>query len=209
MPELFLSSEFWELQRDTVKAAGVILDLGGGTPFSGPVKEGDPATGSLYLSLDRCVESSPHVAGDVLSLPFAEAAADLVISCAVLEHLADPQAAVDEMHRVLRPGGCALGYAPFMYPWHGSPGDYWRFTGDALRHLFGRFDEITLFPCGNYSSAALGFLAGFSLPVVRFLGGAADFVGRATVSLTGRRGSRRRKDSYSRTALGHYFRAVR
>jgi SAM-dependent methyltransferase len=38
-------------------------------------------------------------------LPFADASFDVVLSHALLEHLAEPQRAVAEFHRVLRPGG--------------------------------------------------------------------------------------------------------
>lgn len=43
--------------------------------------------------------------GDVYALPFPEAAFDVVHAHQVLQHLADPVAAVREMRRVCRPGG--------------------------------------------------------------------------------------------------------
>ena len=42
---------------------------------------------------------------DVYALPFDDAQFDAVFSHALLEHLFDPQRAVDEFFRVLRPGG--------------------------------------------------------------------------------------------------------
>ena len=46
--------------------------------------------------------------GDGHRLPFADATFDLVLACDVLEHLDDDLAAVQEVRRVLRPGGRLL-----------------------------------------------------------------------------------------------------
>jgi ubiquinone/menaquinone biosynthesis C-methylase UbiE len=45
------------------------------------------------------------VQGDAQKLPFADACFDIVISCETIEHVPDAQSALNEMHRVARPGG--------------------------------------------------------------------------------------------------------
>ena len=48
------------------------------------------------------------VVSDVRNLPFSDNSQDVVIAAHVLEHLADPQPAIAEMFRVLKPDGLAL-----------------------------------------------------------------------------------------------------
>lgn len=56
---------------------------------------------------EKGVDLMPHLA-DVRDLPFPDDAFDLVMCAHALEHLADPQEAIAEMLRVLRPGGVVL-----------------------------------------------------------------------------------------------------
>lgn len=73
---------------------------------------------------------------NVYSLPCAQGSFDRIYSHALLEHLADPQAAMAEFHRVLRPGGmagvCTPDWGGFLY----SP------DTPALRAAIGRFTAL-------------------------------------------------------------------
>src|SRR5206468_2817818 len=51
-------------------------------------------------------------------LPFRDGSFDAVYSVAVTEHLACPPLALQEIYRVLRPGGVYLGNCSFLEPWH-------------------------------------------------------------------------------------------
>ncbi|MGH7398752.1 MAG: class I SAM-dependent methyltransferase, partial [Candidatus Rokuibacteriota bacterium] len=64
-------------------------------------------------SLARALASDPggkgrYVAGDTYGLPFREATFDMVMSIGVLQALSDPERALDEMARLLSPGGVLL-----------------------------------------------------------------------------------------------------
>lgn len=48
------------------------------------------------------------VEGNASQLPFPNSSFDLVVSQAAFKNFSEPQAAVDEMYRVLRPGGSAI-----------------------------------------------------------------------------------------------------
>ncbi len=56
-------------------------------------------------ALEEAVENVTFVAGDVYALDFADAEFDVVYANQLLQHLTDPVRAIEEMRRVLRPGG--------------------------------------------------------------------------------------------------------
>lgn len=58
-----------------------------------------------------------------------------VFCSGVLEHVADVNAAMKEMTRVMKVGGTLLLGVPFRQPIHSHPHDYWRFTRYGISHL--------------------------------------------------------------------------
>ena len=87
---------------------------------------------------DDQILNTTHPEYDLLELPFSDNSFDYVVSDQVLEHVeGNPQVAMDEAFRVLRPGGIGVHATCFIYPIHKSRffGDYWRFTPEALTLL--------------------------------------------------------------------------
>ncbi len=76
------------------------------------------------------------VAGDATAMPFPDGAFDIVIAAEVLEHIPPDQDAMDEVSRVLRPGGLAAVTVPAWLPericWLLSD-DYHNLPGGHLR----------------------------------------------------------------------------
>jgi len=98
----------------------------------------DPKT----LNLDLFAAEEVDIQGDALHLPVKDESLDTVVCTGVLEHVSDPNRAVEEIYRVLKVNGRVFLETPFMQTVHASPGDYFRWTTDGLRRLLCDF-EIT------------------------------------------------------------------
>lgn len=111
------------------------LDIGCG---QSPSAEGFPNR----VGIDVVPATGVHVLADAHTLPFASCSFEQIICSEVLEHLVDPQRAVQEMARVLVDEGHLVLTVPFVYPVHESPHDYQRLTSYGLSRLFCQFFEI-------------------------------------------------------------------
>ncbi len=79
---------------------------------------------------------------------------DYVVSDQVLEHVeGDPQAVFNESLRLLKPGGIAVHTTVFVFPIHGYPSDFWRFTPECLKMLAKQFSEVI--EVGGFGNRAL------------------------------------------------------
>jgi SAM-dependent methyltransferase len=143
----------------------LVLDLGGRHRFHKRLSAfREMLAGMHYYCLDVLPAPDLDVVGNLLRLPFAAEVAGGVICNSVLEHVYEPQWAVQEIYRVLKPGGIAFLYVPFLYPYHGSreEPDCYRFTRDGLLYMFRDFSEIQLQPVDSFVGTALRFLVGFT-----------------------------------------------
>jgi ubiquinone/menaquinone biosynthesis C-methylase UbiE len=85
------------------------------------------------------------VQGDAQSLPFADNSFDVVVSCETIEHLPHVQSALNDMHRVTRPGGKLFLTTPNYFNFMGLYEIYARFRHPA-RQDDQPFDRRQWFP---------------------------------------------------------------
>jgi SAM-dependent methyltransferase len=90
------------------------------------------------------VVSGPDIdiIGDIHEMPIEDSSFDCIFCTGTLEHVREPRRAVEEMYRVLKPGGIIHIDVPFIQGYHADPSDYWRFTIDGLKLLCQAFEEI-------------------------------------------------------------------
>lgn len=113
----------------------VVLDIGG--------KNINGSLRPIFESLDMkyiCLDIEQHSSVDIVmkpgdKLPFDNASVDLIVSTSCFEH--DPcfWLTFKEMTRILKVDGFIYVNAPTKGPYHGCPGDNWRFYSDAGQAL--------------------------------------------------------------------------
>lgn len=135
----------WILQRSLRDRArkhlrGRLVDIGcGGKPYRDLLA---PYV-DQHIGIDHFETTGPghreqqiDVYATCYQIPAADGCFDSAISTAVLEHVEEPEAALRECHRVLKPGGIAVYSVPFIWHLHEEPRDFYRFTRYSLDYLF-------------------------------------------------------------------------
>jgi SAM-dependent methyltransferase len=95
-----------------------------------------------YVNLDLFAVAGVDVAADAELLPFGDNVFQRVECDAVLEHVRRPERVVEEIARVMAPGGYLHLVTPFCHPFHAYPKDYRRYTLDGLKELAAGFEPV-------------------------------------------------------------------
>ena len=113
------------------------------------------------VSLDLFPFPNTDLVADAASLPLRDGSFDCVWLECVLEHCPDPHRIAAEAWRVIAPRGAILIHVPWMLFYHDYPGDYWRFSVEALRTLFPPEAEVETGVVYGPASALVSLLAEF------------------------------------------------
>jgi SAM-dependent methyltransferase len=117
-------------------------------PFRRHLEQVPGVTGYDSLDIEARTAGVTFIASVERMTPVPDAAYDTVLCSEVLEHVSDPWSGLQEIRRVLRPGGVLLLTVPFLARLHEEPHDYFRYTEHALRATLGRLelhvDEIAV-----------------------------------------------------------------
>jgi SAM-dependent methyltransferase len=106
--------------------------------------------------------------GTVEDIPVPEGSFELVLCTQTLEHAIDPARAVQELRRVVAPGGRVLVSTHGVQVYHPNPVDLWRWTHAGLERLFrenGDWSAVSVTP-GSGTTACLGMLVVHYLDLV-------------------------------------------
>jgi SAM-dependent methyltransferase len=132
-----------------IPQGGIALDVGCGPGNVTASLARAAGADGLALGVDISVpmltravraQAGPHtgfIRADAQRLPFRDDTADAVVSIAALQLVPKPDAALAEMHRVLRPGGRLA----VMVPTAGPAARFWRMFPNVGAYMFG-VDEL-------------------------------------------------------------------
>ncbi len=148
-----------EYQSSYIK--GRILDIGCGNK---PYKKYFAYT--EYIGLDTHNSGHNHINTDAdifydgAIFPFQDNSFDCIVCFQVMEHVSDIDLFINEIRRVLKPGGYMLATAPFMWPEHEKPYDFRRWTSFGFKSNFiaKKFEVINNIKSGNSLIVIVSFI---------------------------------------------------
>jgi SAM-dependent methyltransferase len=111
-----------------------------------------------YIGVDFENEGHSHkneqidIFYDGKTIPVGDNSFDSALCSEVFEHVFNLEDVINELHRVLKPGGTLLVTCPFVWPEHEIPNDYARYTHFALEYLFKKngFDIVKKDKSGSF-----------------------------------------------------------
>jgi SAM-dependent methyltransferase/uncharacterized protein YbaR (Trm112 family) len=119
------------------------------------------------IESDICLDGRARLVCDAHRLPLADASVDGVVLQAVMDDLLDPARCIEEIYRVLKPGGLVYVETPFMQPVHDGWHDFGRWSLLGHRRMFRRFDELASGAVGGPGMALALMYQSFLLSLVR------------------------------------------
>jgi SAM-dependent methyltransferase len=134
-PFFFVRREIFSfLKNNSFFLNGNILDFGGGSkPYQNLFKNSQNYFSIEVLGNKENLRSDIYYDGS--KLPFADNAFDSILCTEVFEHVEKLDDVLDELYRVLKPGGRMIVTTPFMCMEHEMPYDFRRLSFNGLSNL--------------------------------------------------------------------------
>ena len=112
------------------------------------------------VELEYSIFKHTNVVGDVHRLPFKEQMFEAVVCMNAFEHYREPDRAMAEIRRILKPGGRLFLHTAFLQPLHEAPHHYYNCTEFGLRQWLRDFENSDVRVSSNFNPAyTLSWLA--------------------------------------------------
>jgi SAM-dependent methyltransferase len=145
---------FERFAQELNRCHGVVVEIGASlaSPGAQSLRGWFPEAGR-YIGVDIHPAPNVDIVGDahfLANLVGAEAV-DGVFSVSVLEHLSLPWIMAGEINRALRDGGWVFHLTHQTWPVHEQPNDFWRFSDEGLKVLFGLSTGFEVVEAGMFN----------------------------------------------------------
>jgi SAM-dependent methyltransferase len=122
---------------DSLPNGALVLDAGAGNcPYKYHFSH------VRYESADFCQVDKEYgeitYVCDLTTIPVEDNRFDLILCSQALEHVPEPGKVLEELFRILKPGGSLWLTCPLFYEEHETPYDFYRYTQYGLKHLIER-----------------------------------------------------------------------
>ncbi|MGX1199311.1 methyltransferase domain-containing protein [Parvibaculum sp. MBR-TMA-1.3b-4.2] len=110
-----------------------------------------------YIGVDTEKDGNVELVADAHSLSSYLQAQSVaaIYSADVMEHLMSPASFVIEANKVLKTGGLFIAKAPFAWPLHAEPHDYWRFSSHSWVSLLNRHTGFEILDVSELGEASV------------------------------------------------------
>jgi SAM-dependent methyltransferase len=159
-----------------LQASDTIYDVGcGAKPFQHFLARVARAHVGIDMDDGFYGSGAVDIIGVADRLPVRDGVADAVLSSQVIEHLPDPDEALREARRILKPNGLLFISFPLLFPLHAAPYDFFRYTEHGFEAMCKRhgFEVVERHVMGGfwYAAAILSecYLSPLNRPVLRRL----------------------------------------
>jgi SAM-dependent methyltransferase len=136
---------------------GTILDVGCGfMPYKKLIESNAKVEKYIGMDLEQptyYANITPDLTWNGREIPLENASVDCVVATEFLEHYAEPDAALKEIFRVMRPEGRVFATVPFVWNLHEIPYDEYRYTPYSIERYFKNagFRDIKIKALGGWN----------------------------------------------------------
>lgn len=102
------------------------------------------------ISIDIDETRNPDIVMDATKMTFESNRFDAIFMMEVLEHIPEPQKAIDEIYRTLKKDGTLVLSTPYIFGLHDKPYDFYRYTKYGLSYLLKDFKNVKIVQRNDY-----------------------------------------------------------
>lgn len=145
------------MKAESAAFYGTVLDVGCGfMPYKKLIESNPKVENYIGMDLEQPAyygQIVPDLKWNGREIPMESESVDCVMATEFLEHYAEPERVLKEIHRVIKPDGRVFATVPFVWNLHEIPFDEYRYTPYSIERHFRNagFREIQIKALGGWN----------------------------------------------------------